>query len=592
MSVARPLLGAMVVVCLGGCAGARTGAAPAAALEKQIAWNGSPEQGMELRYRPVVGLRGMIVADDRQAAEWGAQILRQGGNAMDAAAAVGFMLAVTRPQYGSLGGGGFMVFCPNGPRPCHAIDYRERAPKAAARDMFVREGKAVAALSRDGALAAGVPGVPAGLLLAIEKFGRLPRAKILAEPIRAARSGVLVSGSTEAAAQDRWDVMNAEGKRLFGCAVAKDGALLPCRPGTKLVQPELAHVLELISARGTSGFYHGEVAKRIAAGIRQGGGIMTEQDLADYRPVQREPWRGKFRGYEVVTMPPPSAGGTGLLQMLRYAELAEGEFAEGALSARSIHAMTYAMSLAFADRARAFGDPDHVRVPVAKLLDPEYLAGKWRSFDAGRAKVAEESAVPAPEPVHTTLFSVIDAEGNAVGVTTTVNDNFGSAFVPPGTGVVMNDEMDDFSAQPGVPNLFGLVGAEANAVAGGKRPLSSMSPTIVRDLKGNNRIVLGAQGGPRITTAVFQVLMNRLQFGMPLTDAVIAPRFHHQWKPEALMLERYGLPADVRTRLSAMGYQLKEMVAGARTAAVERFPENGRVWGAWDPRTEGGAVAE
>jgi gamma-glutamyltranspeptidase/glutathione hydrolase len=543
----------------------------------------------------------MVVSDDRDASQWGAEILRRGGNAIDAAVATAFYLSVTRPHFASLGGGGFLVYCPHPvhgqAQACRTVDYRERAPARASRDMYLREGKAVAALSRDGALASGVPGVVAGLLLAQEKFGRLKRQAVLARPIEMARSGFRWSSHAEWAAGDRWDVMNPEAKRLFGCKVGGNGPdareIRPCEPGQVIRQPELARVLSEVSARGAPGFYQGWVAERLVSGLAQAGGILSRDDLASYRAQLRTPVSLTLSDFEVVSMPPPSAGGAIVLQLLQYASFAdrEGAFKDGFASARAIHAATHAMALGFADRAAHFGDPDHVRVPLAGLLDPAYLAERWKStWDPAHAAIPT-AAGALSEGANTTHFSVVDREGNAVAVTTTVNDNFGSGFVPPGTGIVMNDEMDDFSAQPGAPNLFGLVGAEANAIAPGKRPLSSMSPTIVRDLQGWPRIVIGAQGGPRITTSVFWALLNRLRFGMPIQDAVIAPRVHMQWKPPQLMVEREGFGAETQAELRRLGYALKEIPASGKMHAIERF-RSGRVWGVSDPRAEGAAVAE
>lgn len=567
----------------------------------ETVWDGSAKSEMAVRYRPVAGTRGMVVSDDRVASEWGAEVLRQGGNAVDAAVATALAMAVTRPHYASLGGGGFMVYCPapkdGKAQSCHTLDYREESPAKAHRDMYIIDGKARGDLSLDGATASGVPGVPAGLMTALEKFGTMPRQKLLTRPIELARKGYLFSAHSEAAAKDRWNVMNPEGKRIFGCGPLKDGLPAePCEPGALIKQPDLAKVLETISKSGAEGFYKGWVAKKIADGIQKSGGYITEEDLAHYRAKWRDPVRTEYRGNELVSMGPPSAGGATALQMFEYAELAEesGAFDEGYGSARSIQALTHAMSLAFADRAEIFGDPDHVNVPIQKLLSQDYIQKRWKeTFKPGQAnwpKSAGLSVLPKESP-NTTHFSVVDRHGNAVAITTTVNNNFGSAFVPPGTGVVMNDEMDDFSIQPGVPNLFGLVGTEANAIGPRKRPLSSMSPTIVRDAQGNARLVIGAQGGPRITTAVFLALFHRLRFNMGFTDAVIAPRFHHQWKPMTLMLESNGFSAETREALRKMGYDVVDMSTSGKLHAIERFP-NGRTWGVPDPRAEGAAVAE
>ncbi len=585
-----------------GCAGAPPGAARTERAADQ--WTGDVSTEPESRYRPVVGTAGMVVADDAVAAEWGAEVMRRGGNAIDAAVATGFAMAVTRPHYASLGGGGFLVFCPaprpGGPRPeCTVIDYREMAPAAAHRDLYVRDGKARTDLSQDGALASGVPGVPGGLLLALEKFGSWPRAKILERAIELAERGHRWSGHSEAAATERWKAFNDEAKRLFGCGSGV--ARAPCVAGARLRQPDLARVLRVLAGRGRDGFYRGWVARDIAEGLKAAGGIMTEADLAAYEPKIRKPVLATYGDWEIVTMPPPSAGGTLISQLFGYAELADrdGAFADGWGSSRAVHALAHAMTLAFADRAEHFGDPDFVAVPIAELTSRDYLARRWKeTFRAGRANPPDSSGLAwrggvTPEAgagMETTHFSVVDREGNAVSVTTTVNDNFGSGFVPQGTGVVMNNEMDDFSIQAGIPNLFGLVGSAANSVAPRKRPLSSMSPTIIRDVQGRPRLVLGAQGGPRITTSVFLAALARLRFGFPITEAVQQPRFHQQWKPGELMLEP-GFSSEARAALGGIGWPLKDITASGRMAVIERFP-NGRSWGVSDLRTEGAAVAE
>lgn len=589
------------VFALSACSAPGTRAAQAPGEAVSAAAAGTPASAplvasaAESRDRPVTSTGGMVASDDREASEWGAEILRRGGNAIDAAVATAFMMSVTRPHYASLGGGGFMIFCP-APKggqagDCEALDYREKAPAGASRDMYLRDGKVIPDTSVDGALASGVPGVPAGLLAALERHGRhgkITRQLLLSRPIEAARKGFRFSTREESAAAERWDAMNPDARRIFGCAGKA------CPVGTLIRQPELARTFEAISREGARGFYEGPVAREISVGIRAAGGILSLSDLAGYRPVWRKPVRGEFEGLEVVSMPPPSAGGALVIQMLGYVERADkmGMFAEGYGSAPAVHALAHAMVLGFADRARLFGDPDFVDVPIAKLLDPAYLDQRWKTFDPRAARVDVAAGDPgAREGSNTTHFSVVDREGNAVAITTTINNDYGSGFVPPGTGVVMNDEMDDFSVQPGAPNLFGLVGAEANAIAPGKRPLSSMSPTIVRDRQGVVRLVVGGAGGPRITTAVFQILVNRLRFGMSLPDAVAAARLHQQWKPRELMLERYGFPAEVRRELEKLGYTLKDVAAVARTYSIERTAD-GRSWGAPDPRGEGAAVGE
>lgn len=594
----------LFVVALGAQGCASGGAAPIANPQLEPShWNGAVATEMDGRYHPTIGMKGMVVADDRQAAEWGAEILRRGGNAIDAAVATAFAMSVTRPHFASLGGGGFMVYCPapksaNAPKPeCQALDYREEAPGAASRDMYIRDGKAHTELSQGGALASGVPGVTAGLLAALEKYGTMPRQKLLSQPIEIARKGFLFSSHEESTAQEKWSDFNDETKKLFGCG-AKNGGVpsAPCTPGTLIKQPDLANVLETISKKGAPGFYQGAVARKIVDGLKASGGIMTLEDLKGYKAQWRTPVHAQFEGMEVVSMPPPSAGGTVLLQMLGFMERAsrQRQLDEGFGSAKAVHAIAYAMSLSFADRAKFFGDPDHVKVPVEGLLSPVYLDERWKLFNPAKFVSPSDAGllpVAQTEGNHTTHFSVIDREGNAVAITTTVNDDYGSGFTPPGSGIVMNDEMDDFSVQPGVPNLFGLVGAESNSIAPHKRPLSSMSPTVVRDAQGQVHLVVGASGGPTITTSVFLSILNRLRFGMSLTDAVAAARVHQQWRPEELRFERQGLSADTLEKLRALGHNLVSKSSIAKVHAIERFP-NGRTWGVPDFRAEGAAVAE
>ncbi|MFL5812828.1 MAG: gamma-glutamyltransferase [Bdellovibrionia bacterium] len=555
----------------------------------RISHAADPLYGESIRM-PVGGTQnqGMIAADDREAASWGAEVLRKGGNAVDAAIATAFAMSVTRPHFASIGGGGFMIFCPAS-KECKALDFREKAPGAAKRDMYLRNGKADTNLSRNGALASGVPGNVAGWLQALERFGSKSRASLLIRPIQMAERGVRVSTHTERAALERWGIMNAEARRIFGCGHLDH----PCEVGSLLKQQDLAKTLREISKKGTQGFYTGWVAEKIASGVQNAGGILQIADLKDYQSETRAPLKGQFHGFEIVTMPPPSSGGVALLQMLAFMDRARDHrlLQNGPGAAQSLNAEAYAMSLAFADRAEHLGDPAFYPVPLAQLLDSHYLDERWKSFNPDHAHIAAGAGQTVTEPSHTTHLSVIDSMGNAVAMTITVNDNFGSGFVPPGTGVVMNNQMDDFSAQPGVPNLFGLVGAEANSVQPGKRPLSSMTPTIVRDSKGEVRIAIGAAGGPKIITAVFQSLLNRLEYGMPLTDAVAAPRIHHQWKPETVLFEKLSFPFEVRESLKKSGYKTEESPRLGVVHAVERLPDH-RIVGVPDPRGEGAAVGQ
>ena len=554
----------------------------------------------KLHYPPVMGDKGMIVSASPLAAKYGVHILNQGGNAIDAAVATAFAMAVTLPQNSSLGGGGFLVYCPNKKPQCQVIDYRETAPQAAHRDMYIRKGKADSRLSQDGPLASGTPGVVAGLLRALEKWGKFSRKKLLKYPIELAEDGFPINSSSQRWFNFRWKSFNSAAKEIFSCGNRDENKKpTPCNLHQKLRQKDLAAVLEQISKRGKDGFYKNWVAQKIAQGFKDAGGILTQQDLANYAVVERKPLQGNFRGFQIVSMPPPSAGGANLLAMLHYTEQARksGQLKNGYGSSKSIHAMAHAMSLAFADRARYFGDADHGKVPYMQLIDPSYLNGRWKTFNPRKARIPKGPGKVARESNETTHLSVIDAQGNAVAITTTINYPFGSGFVPPGTGIVMNDEMDDFSAQPGKANAYGLVQGKANAIGPGKRPLSSMSPTIVRDAQHNNRLVIGAAGGPRITTSVYQSLVSRLAFQMPLSDAIFAPRFHHQWKPKTLFMEA-GFAHEVLQGLSKKGWNVRPLYQGGRSTiigrvhAIERFPVSGRVWGIPDPRGHGKAVAQ
>ncbi len=557
---------------------------------------GGPESVSQSRNQLVLGTRGMVVSDDPFASEWGAEILRKGGNAIDAAVATAFALSVTRPHYASIGGGGFLVYCPapqkGKPSRCSTLDFREKAPARATKDMFQGKITADSHPSRDGALASGVPGIPAGLLTALEKWGTFSRKTLLAKPIEFAKKGIRVSTHTENAALARWKIMNDAAKKIFGCK-SPQIATSPCSSGALLKQPDLARVLEIISNSGAKGFYGGGVSRRIVDGIQKAGGILTLEDFKNYRPKLREPVRGQYKGFEVISMPPPSSGGALVVQLLAYAERAEksGAFKEGFGSTSMIHALTYAMASSFADRALLFGDPDFIQVPLDRLLSPSYLDENWKKFKSDQATLPETSGIEPQEPQFTTHFSVMDRNGNAVAITVTVNDNFGSGFVPPGTGIVMNNEMDDFSVQPGVPNLFGLVEGDANSISSGKRPLSSMSPTVIRDQDGKNKIVIGSAGGPRILTSVFLSLFYRLNFDMSLIDAVSAPRFHQQWKPAEIFIERDGFSPEVRASLIQKGYSLKEVPSLGKVHSLELLP-NGQTSGAPDPRGEGWAAAE
>lgn len=540
------------------------------------------------------GWKGMVAADDHQAAQWGTEILNRGGNAVDAAVATAFGMAVTRPHYAALGGGGFMVYCPapkNGlAGECSVLDFREKAPLAAEKDMYVRNGKADTTLSQQGALASGTPGVPAGLISALSQFGTKKLSQVLSEPIQWAKQGITVSAHTETALKLSWKTFNPEARLIFSCNKKSSE---PCKSGDTLTQKDLSKTLLLVSKTGHDGFYRGVTAKRIASAMKMDGGIISEADLASYKPQVRKPILGKFKDYEIVTMPPPSSGGILLVQLLKYFEFAHNasHVDESPISVRTLHSKAHAMSLAFSDRTKHLGDSDFYSVPTNTLISETYLRSRWKSFNPDKALLPDAPGEPLNEPAQTTHLSVVDSAGNAVAMTLTVNGYFGSGYVPKGTGIVMNNEMDDFSLQPGVPNMFGLVGSEANSIAPGKRPLSSMSPTIVRDSGGNVRLSLGAAGGPRIITSVYQTIVNRLHFGMSLTDSVAVARIHHQWRPQQVFFEMHRFSPDTLSKLKSMGYELIEKEGLAVVHAVERTP-NGQVFGAADPRGEGVALGQ
>ncbi len=543
--------------------------------------------GMD-RVHPVWAENGMVAAQERIAAEVGRDILAAGGNAIDAGVAVAFALAVTLPRAGNIGGGGFMLVHDAKTGETHAIDYREMAPAGASRDMFLdAEGNADSELSRFSGAASGVPGTVAGMKLVLDQYGSMPWADVIAPSIRLAEEGITVT-------PDLADSLEAMKERLTKYPSAakifyKEGGEL-YRPGDTLVQADLAKTLKTIAAEGPDGFYKGPVAEAIAKSVTEAGGKMTAEDMAAYKAVSREPVRGTYRGYEVVSMPPPSSGGVHLIQILNTLE----GYPIGALgqnSSETLHLMAEAMKLAYADRSEYLGDPDFVDVPVEALMSKEYAADMRDKISATFATPSEQikPADLAPyESDQTTHYSIIDKDGNAISNTYTINFSYGSGLVAEGTGVLMNNEMDDFSAKPGVPNAYGLVGGDANAVQAGKRPLSSMTPTIVNK-DGQVWLVTGSPGGARIITTVLQVVMNMIDHDMNVAEASAAPRIHHQWLPDQLRIEE-GISVDTQRALQAKGHVLSlEEVMGS-TQSVMRDPETGFLLGASDPRRAGAAT--
>jgi gamma-glutamyltranspeptidase/glutathione hydrolase len=493
----------------------------------------------------------MVVAQEPLAADAGLAVLRKGGNAVDAAVAIGFALAVTHPAAGNLGGGGFMLVRLADGRTTF-FDFRERAPAMATRDMYLDAGGKVTRDSVEGWRASGVPGTVRGLQLAHSKFGRARWADDVAPAIELASQGFEVSYQLAESLRQSGNLSRyPESERIF----QKGGSFY--QAGDRLVQPELAATLQRIAATGGSDFYEGRTARTLAAEMARNGGRITLADLKNYAAVERPPLTGKYRGaYEIVTAPPPSSGGIGLLQMLGMLE-GTGYEKTGAGSAATYHYLAEAMRRFFADRSEYLGDPDFVKVPVAGMLDPAYLARLRAGIDPLRATPSSQVRPGQPDgagSLETTHYNVVDAEGNAVAVTYTLNGGYGSGVTAPGLGFLLNNEMDDFAARPGEPNMFGLVQGERNAIQPGKRPLSCMTPTMVlRD--GKLFLVLGAPGGAYIPSAVTQAILNVIDFQMNPQDAVDAPRIHHQWLPDTLRCEK-GISPDTVALLRARGYDV------------------------------------
>ncbi len=533
------------------------------------------------RVHPVWARSGMVASQEAVATRIGVDILEGGGNAVDAAVAVGFALAVTLPQAGNLGGGGFMIVHDAESGEQVAIDYREKAPGEASRDMFLdAAGNADSKKSQYSGLAIGVPGTVAGLALALERYGTMSLADVLAPAIRLAEEGVTVTpdlADSLRASADELKVWPSSAKIFF-----KEGGV-PYEPGDTLRQADLAKSLRLIAEGGPDAFYKGEIARLIAAQMERDGGLITAQDMAGYEAVVREPVRGTYRGHEVVSMPPPSSGGVHIIQILNILE----GFPVGYLghnSAETIHLMAEAMKLAYADRSEFLGDSDFVDVPVKGLTSKGYAEALRKKISANRATPSATIKPNDPQPFEseqTTHFSVIDSEGNAVANTYTINFSYGTGLVAEGTGILLNNEMDDFSAKPGVPNAYGLIGGDANAVEPGKRPLSSMSPTIV--LKdGAPVIVTGSPGGSRIITTVLQVIMNVVDHGMNIAEASEAVRVHHQWLPDELRVEE-GLSLDTVRLLEGKGHVVRVQPVMGSTHSIMRG-DGGSLFGASDPR--------
>ncbi len=528
---------------------------------------------------PVVGQHAMVVTEHPLSSEVGAEILRRGGNAIDAAVAVGFAQAVVNPRAGNIGGGGFLVYRrANG--EAYALDYRETAPAAASRDMYLDSLGDLSERSVIGALAAGVPGAVAGLWEMHRRFGHLPWRDLVAPALALAREHVVDSARATVIRRNR------EGLERFptSAAIYLPGGQPPA-PGDTLRQPDLVRTLERIAEHGADGFYQGETADLIVAQMRRSGGVITQADLADYRAIWREPVVATYRGWRILAMPPSSSGGVTLTEIFN---ILEGYRLPAFGTAKLMHLEIEAMRRAFTDRNRFLGDPAFVAMPLDRLTSKTYAAELRSGISASRA--TPSSAMPSVvEGSHTTHYSIVDAGGDAVAITTTLNDNFGCKVVVGGAGFLLNDEMDDFAGKPGAPNMFGLVQGEANAIQPGKRMLSAMTPTIVLNPEGRLELVVGAPGGPTIITAVFQVISNVIDHDMSLAEAVYAPRIHHQALPDSLQWEPDGIAPRERRKLEAMGHVLRARPGYMALINAIRVTPRG-LEGVSDPRTLGAAV--
>lgn len=534
-------------------------------------------------FHPVIAKNGMVASEQELATQIGVDILKAGGNAVDAAVAVGFALAVALPNAGNIGGGGFMMVHDARSGKDIALDFREVAPRGASRNMYLdAAGKVIDGKSLYTHYAVGVPGTVAGMTHALSRWGSMPLARVMAPAIALADKGYPVSVTLaktleqEKKNMGRWPATQA----VFW----RNGA--PLQSGERLVQKDLAQSLRLISQQGAKAFYEGAIAQKIVAEMAPHAKALSLQDLRDYKVAEREPVRGSYRGYQIVTMPPPSSGGAHLIQILNMMERWPMN-QWGADSAQSVHYMTEAMKLAYADRSEYLGDPDFVKIPLKGLISKSYASELAASIKPQQARPGKDIRPGRPQPYEsdqTTHYSVVDKAGNAVAVTYTLNTNFGSGIVARGTGILLNNEMDDFSAKPGVANAYGLVGGDANAVQAGKRPLSSMTPTLV--LKdGKPVLVTGSPGGARIITTVLQQVVNHIDFGMNPAEAAATPRFHHQWTPDELRVEK-GFSPDTLTLLRQWGHKVALKASMGRTQTIEI--RDGLLRGASDPRNPDG----
>lgn len=553
----------------------------------QIFGQEDPLYSKKARFHPVVAKNGMVASENKYATEAGLQVLKEGGNAVDAAVTIGFTLAVTFPRAGNLGGGGFMVVYIEEADEVIAIDYREKAPLKASRDMFLdKTGKVDKQKSRNSILSAGVPGTVAGLSMVLEKYGTISLQRAIQPAIELAEKGFPVDQELSQSLIQAKNRMQ-ESPSSIEIFYKKDGE--PYQKGEILTQKDMAWSLKQISKNGPEAFYSGDISEKIATFMNQEGGLITKEDLEKYRPVIRKPVRGEYRGFEIYSMPPPSSGGVHLIQMLNILEMFPlSSF--GHNTAQTIHILAETMKYAYADRSKHLGDPDFSPVPVSELTSEKYAKSISEQIDMEKLRPSSEITpgnMNIEEGPNTTHFSVIDNDGNAVSNTYTLNFSYGSKITVPGTGILLNNEMDDFSAKPGVPNTYGLVGGKLNSIEPEKRMLSSMSPTIVMK-DGKPYLITGSPGGSRIITTVLQIILNVIDFDMNIAEATNAPRVHHQWLPDVLNVER-GLNRDTIKIIEEMGYKVE---VGRTIGVAESIMKEGNYfYGASDPRRPGGLTA-
>lgn len=527
------------------------------------------------------GKQGMVVSTHPAASEIGLAILKKGGNAIDAAVAVNFALAVSHPSAGNIGGGGFLVYRDKSGN-VKALDYREKAPSGASRDMYLdAEGKIIPGKSMTGIFSVGVPGTVAGMQEMHEKLGRLPWDELLQPSVDLARNGlVLTEKEARGLNRQRLEFMKENpGKNYLLSVEGKEW-----KAGDLLVQGDLANTLELILRKKAKGFYKGQTARNIVKEMKAQNGIISKKDLRHYQAVWRTPIKSQYKNYQIIGMPPPSSGGVALAQLLQM--VAPYSLKKwGPTSDSTIQVMVEAERRVYADRAKWLGDPDFVKVPVTELIDPTYAASRMKSMNFNQATKSSDiqaGAFPGYESPETTHYSIVDGEGNAVSITTTLNNAYGSKVFVAGSGFLLNDEMDDFSAKAGAPNLYGLIGSKANEIQPNKRMLSSMTPTIVEE-NGKLKMVVGTPGGSTIITSVFQVVLNTLEMGMNMQQAVEYPRFHHQWMPEKITAEPKRFSEEQQIRLQTKGYIFTPVSAIGLVEGILVLP-NGNLQGGADSR--------